>query len=232
MKWGARPLWHNAVRHAAAKKAFIGCGIRRLARMPGSVKYLPSVFFCLVVLGISLPAAAQDVPMVEVSGGYNYLRGKIPLETRGRAKESISFASGGYVDLAINTPQPRRMLAIVGQINFNPKTIDGGKASQRGFMGGVRLHVRTIPRTVPFVQFLAGGINSKFGNAEDGHDEWTVFYTWQLGGGVNIMTTERVGLRVGADFLKVQGKTDSTILNDNITFIRIAAGVHMTFGTR
>jgi hypothetical protein len=214
------------------ERAFMGCGIRRLSRMPGSVKYLPSVFLCLVVLGISLPAAAQDVPMVEVSGGYNYLKGKIPLESRGGAKESISFASGGYADLAINTPQPRRMLAIVGQVNFNPKTIDGGKAGQRGFLGGVRLHMRTIPRAVPFVHFLAGGTNSKFGNAEDGHDEWTVFYTWQLGGGVNIMTSERVGLRLGADFLKIQGKTDSTILKENITFIRIAAGVVMAFGTR
>jgi opacity protein-like surface antigen len=200
--------------------------------MSGRVKYLPSVFLCLVVLAISLPVAAQDVPMVDVSGGYNYLKGNVPLESLNGGTESISFAQGWYVDLGINTPQPKKMLAIVGQINMQRKKIDGAQANQRGFMGGVRLNVRTIPNMVPFVQFLAGGTNSQFGNGEDGFDEWTVFYTWQLGGGINFMVTPKVGVRVGADFQRIQGKTDSTILKENFNMFRIAAGMVLPFGTR
>ena len=200
--------------------------------MRGSVKYLPSVFLCLVVLGFSLPAAAQDVPMVEVSGGYNYLRGSIPREEHGGAKETASFTNGWYVDLGINTPKPKKMLAVVGQVNMNRKTIEGEEASQRGFMGGVRLNSRAVQRTVLFVQFLAGGINSKFGNAGDGFDEWTMFYTTQIGGGVSIMTTEKVGIRLGVDFLQVHGKHDSTILNDDFNMVRVSGGIVLPFGTR
>lgn len=201
--------------------------------MRGSVKGLPSVLFFLIVLGISLPAAAQDnVPMIDVSGGYNYLRGKVPHEEHGGVKESVTYSNGWYIDLGINTPKPRKMLAIAGQVNMSRKKIEGEEANIRGYMGGVRLNFRNNPNAVPYIQFIAGGTNSKFGNAGDGFDEWTVFYTWQLGAGVNIMVTPKAGLRVAADFQRIQGKVDSTILKDNFNMMRVAAGIVLPFGTR
>jgi hypothetical protein len=204
------------------------CGMQKgFSRMFGSAKYVPSVCFCLVVLGGSLPAAAQDaVPLIEVGGGYNYLRETIPPRT------DASTFNGLYADLAIYTPALNRMLAIVGQVSFNPKDIDGAKANQRMFMGGVRVNGRAIERTVLFAHFLAGGTNSQFGNGADGFDEWTVFYTWQIGGGVNVMVTENVGLSLGADYLQVHGKHDSTLLNHGFNMVRLAAGIVLPFGTR
>ncbi|MSO55604.1 MAG: hypothetical protein EXQ55_01585 [Acidobacteria bacterium] len=195
--------------------------------MGGSVKYLPSVFFCLVVLGISIPAAAQDVPMIELSGGYKFLSSTIPPRT-----DSTSFSNGWYVDLGINTPNPRKMLAVVGQVGMSRKTIAGQEASIREFMGGVRLNSRAVQRTVLFVQFLAGGTNSKFGNAGDGFDEWTMFYTAQYGGGVSLMVGEKASIRLGADYLQVHGKVDSTILNKGFNMVRVSAGIVLPFGTR
>jgi hypothetical protein len=209
--------------------------------MRGSVKYLPSVFLGLVVLGISLPAAAQDVPMIEVSGGYNYLRATIPVfsgrDVPPASSNTVSFPNGWYADLAINTPQPKKMLAIVGQVSRSVKTVAGRQANQHAFMGGVRLNSRAIQRTVLFAQFLAGGTDSKFGNVPPdvvarGLDEWTVFYTMQIGGGVSVMTSKRAGIRLGADYLHVQGKHDSTVLNKNFSMIRVAAGIVLPFGTR
>ena len=204
--------------------------------MPGSAKYLPSVFLCLAVLGISLPAAAQDVPLVEVSGGYNYLRGTVPIfsgrDTSPAGSNAVTFANGWYADLAINTPKPKKMLAIVVQVSSNPKTIKGAEAGQRGFMAGVRLNSRAIQQTVLFAQVLGGDTNSKFGNAAHGFDEWTGFYTLQIGGGVNVMASKKVGIRLGADFLQIHGKHDSTILNEGFNEIRIAAGIVLPFGTR
>jgi hypothetical protein len=208
--------------------------------MRGSVKYLPSVFLGLVVLGISLPAAAQDVPMIEVSGGYNYVRATIPVFS-GRdippaSRNTVSFPNGWYGDLAIYTPNPKKMLAIVGQVSQNYKTVDAGReANQTAFMGGVRLNSRAIQRTVLFAHFLAGGTDSKFGNVPAparGLDEWTVFYTMQIGGGVSVMTSKRVGIRLGADYLRVHGKHDSTVLNKSFNMIRVAVGIVLPFGTR
>ena len=207
--------------------------------MRGSVKYLPSVFLCLAVLAISLPAAAQDVPMIEVSGGYNYLRATIPIfsgrDVPPASSNTVSFPNGWYADLAINTPQPKKMLAIVGQVSKSTKTVAGREANQTGFMGGVRLNSRAIQRTVLFAQFLAGGIDSKFGNVPAparGLDEWTVFYTMQIGGGVSVMTNKRVGIRLGADYLRVHGKHDSIVVNKSFNMIRVAAGIVLSFGTR
>jgi hypothetical protein len=209
--------------------------------MPGSVKFFPSVLLCVIVLGFSLPAAAQDVPFLEISGGYNYLKSKIT-SFSGRdvppaSMNTVSFTNGFYGDLAIYTPAPNKMLAIVGQMSKNSKTVAGNEANQRGFMGGVRLNSRAIPRVVLFGQALFGGTNSKFGNVPPsviarGLDEWTVFYTMQLGGGVNIMTSNRVGVRLGADFLQVHGKHDSTVLNKGFNEIRFAAGIVLPFGKR
>jgi hypothetical protein len=215
--------------------------------MPGSVKDFLSVLLCLVVLGISLPAAAQNVPVIEVSGGYKYLRGTPPgpptratlggtPATPGPPRTSaVSYPNGWYLDLGINTPKPKTLIAIVGQIGMSRKTIDGWEGNTREFMGGVRLNIRKIRRTVVFGQFLAGGTNSKFGNvhvATGGFDEWTVFFTEQLGGGVSMMVHEKVGLRLGVDYLRVHGKHDSTILNTGFNMIRVAAGIVLPFGTR
>lgn len=204
--------------------------------MPGSVKYLSSVLLCLVVLGISLPAAAQDVPMVEVSGGYNYIRGKVPVFS-GRdippaSTRTVSFANGYYADLAINTPKPKKMLALLLQVSYNPEKIGNEEAGQRVFMAGIRLNNRTIQRTVLFAQILGGDTNSKFGNAGKGFDEWLGFFTVQVGGGVSLMVTPKVGVRLGADFVQVHGKHDSTVLNEGFNEVRVAAGVVLPWGTR
>lgn len=215
--------------------------------MRGPVKYFPAVFFCLFVLAISFPASAQNVPMVELSGGYKYLRGKPPNPPTKAAlggtpaipgpprASAISYPNGWYVDLAINTPKPKKLLAIVGQVGMSRKTIDGFEGGTREFMGGLRANIRNVGHAVVFGQFLAGGMNSKFGNvhaATGGFDEWTVFYTEQYGGGVSLMVRDKVGVRVGADYLRVHGKHDSTILNVGFSMVRFTTGIVLPFGTR
>ena len=200
--------------------------------MRGSMmNYLPSVFLGLLVLGISSQAAAQDAPAVELSGGYNYLKGTIPPHN-----DSVSFAAGWYADVAITVPQPKKMMAVVLQVGASPKTHEGSEANLRLFMAGIRLNKR-MQRTVLFVHTLFGNTNSKFGNVTPtarsaGFDEWTGFFTEQYGGGVNVMASEKVGLHLGADYLRVHGKHDSTILNEGFNMVRIVAGIVLPFGTR
>jgi hypothetical protein len=234
----SRPGPFRTRRLHAAGKALMD-EVKEAFTMSRLVKHLPWIFLALFVLGISLPAAAQDVPLVEVSGGFNYLKGTVPVfsgrDIAPKSSRSQSLASGLYADLAITTPKPKKMLSLVVQISMNPKKEQGFDATQRGFMAGVRLNSRAMQRTVVFVQLLGGDMNSKFGNVHattGGFDEWTGFFTVQVGGGVTMMATPKVGIRVGADLLQIHGKHDSTILNKGFNEVRVSGGVVLPYGKR
>jgi opacity protein-like surface antigen len=171
---------------------------------------------CLLALGIAVPASAQTVPKVELSGGYQFLNFSVE-------GESESMPLGWYFDVAGNlTP----MLGIVFQMGGNYKSIDesvtvGGitvaaeaDLKVHEFLGGARLNLRSDSPIVPFAQVLAGAIN---GSAEvsasttipgmppitfDDEVSGTNFVL-EIGGGANFNLAEAVGLRVGADYLRV-----------------------------
>lgn len=171
---------------------------------------------CVAAMAVTaLPASAQDVPRVELSGGYQFLNFSVE-------GESESMPVGWYFDVAGNlTP----IFGIVFQMGGNYKSIDesvtvGGitvtaeaDLKVHEFLGGVRLNLRSDSPIVPFAQVLAGAIN---GSADvtasttipgmppisfDDEASGTNF-ALQVGGGVNFTLSEAVGLRVGADYLR------------------------------
>jgi len=169
----------------------------------------------MAVLGVAaVPASAQTVPKVELSGGYQFLN--VAIEG-----ENESMPAGLYVDVAGNlTP----MLGVVFQVGGNYKTLDESLALQfitaratadvrvHEFLGGVRLNLRSTPAVVPFAQVLAGAINGSAdvsasatvpGMAPIAFDDEISGTNFGLGagGGVNFGLAHAVGLRIGADYL-------------------------------
>jgi opacity protein-like surface antigen len=170
----------------------------------------------LTALVLAVPASAQSTPKVELSGGYQFL-------TFSLDGENESMPIGWYFDVAGNlTP----MLGVVFQVGGNYKSFDesitvaGITASAsldlkvHEFLGGVRLNLRSNPAVVPFGQVLVGGINGSVKvsgstaipgqpplafNNEDSSTHLGI----QAGGGVNFALTDAVGLRAGADYLRV-----------------------------
>jgi opacity protein-like surface antigen len=198
-----------------------GCAI-----MDGFVKCICLVFVCLVALGIALPAAAQDAARVEVSGGYNFIRA---FESGDGEDENLP--GGWYADVAGNLTD---MFAIVGQVNGNYKSEEelglSADIDVHGFLGGVRLSSRANQRVVPFGQVLVGGTNVSF--SAGSFDESETFFTVQLGGGVNLMASDRVGIRVAVDYLRVLGKDESDLNTEDTNVFRFAAGIVLPFGGR
>jgi hypothetical protein len=171
---------------------------------------------CLAAIGVAVPASAQTVPKVELSGGYQFL-------TFAAEGESESMPAGWYFDVAGNlTP----MLGIVFQIGGNYKTFEesvtvGGITATatadfkvHEFLGGVRLNLRrSNSPIVPFGQVLVGAINGSVDVTasttipgmppiEFSEEDSGTNFALELGGGVNFALTEAVGLRVGADYLR------------------------------
>jgi opacity protein-like surface antigen len=130
---------------------------------------------------------------------------------------------GWYFDVAGNL---NPMIAIVFQVGGNYKTFEesvsfgGATASTtvdlkvHEFLGGVRLNARTGAAVTPFVQVLGGGLNGSvevnatttipgqppfsINDSDSGTD-----FALEIGGGVNFPLSDAVGLRVGADYLRI-----------------------------
>ena len=172
--------------------------------------------FCLVALSVAIPVSAQTVPKTEVSGGYQFLNFSVE-------GENESLGKGWYLDVAGNlTP----MLGIVFQVGGNYKSTSetfsaGGVAATatssikvHEFLGGVRLNARSDSTIVPYGQVLVGGVTGSveasvsstvpgappvsFALEESGTNVGL-----ELGGGVNFGFTDSLGIRAGADYLRI-----------------------------
>jgi hypothetical protein len=164
----------------------------------------------------AVTASAQSTPKVEVSGGYQFLN--FSLEG-----ENESMPVGWYFDVSGNlTP----MLGVVFQVGGNYKTFDeavtiGGITAAASadlkvheFLGGIRANLRSSRAVVPFGQFLVGAVNGSVKVSasatipgqppitfDDGDS--TTNFALQAGGAVNFGLSDSIGLRAGADYLRV-----------------------------
>ena len=170
----------------------------------------------LAAAGAATPAAAQEmVPRAQFSGGYQLLAFRSGVDE--------TFARGWYADVTGNVT---RNVGLVAQVGGNFKTISVPSPTGEptvgpadidawGFLGGVRLTSRRYPRFFPFGQALIGGMHGSttvstavpgtghmfFAGATN--ESPSTDFAMQLGGGVNAFVTEQVGLRVGADYVRI-----------------------------
>jgi Outer membrane protein beta-barrel domain len=149
----------------------------------------------VLVLGrFVAPASAQEAH-VELSGGYQL----ISLEP---GHDTQTLRTGWYGDLAGNLT---RVLAIVGQVggNYRSRDVLGNdlRFSMHEFMGGIRASRTANTTVVPFGQVLAGPVRANLSLMGEGVS--VTKFALQFGGGVNWRLTQRIGIRVGADYLRI-----------------------------
>ena len=144
--------------------------------------------------GSVAPASAQEPP-VELSGGYQ-------LVSLDPGHDTQTLKTGWYVDLAGNLT---RTVAIVGQVggNYRSRDLLGDELrfSLHEFMGGIRASHRANTTVVPFGHALAGAVRATL--SFQGEGESVTKFALQFGGGVNVRLTPRIGIRVGADYLRI-----------------------------
>ena len=178
---------------------------------------LEVVVLLITTVAVAIPASAQEVPKVELSGGYQFLNFSVE-------GESESMPVGWYFDVAGNL---NPMLGVVFQVGGNYKSIDesftvGGITANASadlkvheFVGGVRVNLRSSGSPIgPFGQVLAGALNGSASVSASttipGMPPITIDeeasgtnFALELGGGVNFNLSDAFGLRVGADYLRV-----------------------------
>ena len=151
------------------------------------------------------PASAQEAP-VELSGGYQL----ISLEP---GHDTQTLRTGWYIDLAGNLT---RLFAIVGQVggNYRSRDLLGNELrfSMHEFMGGIRASGRANTMVVPFGQALAGPVRA--GLSLLGERVSVTKFALLFGGGVNWRLTQRIGIRVGADYLRIFNEQEGRDIGD------------------
>ena len=134
------------------------------------------------------------------------------------------------------TALPRRLAmgaaAAVGNVAYDQKTvveIEGDvKFKMIPYLFGVRFSERRNEKTVPFVHFLAGATQLKASLGSESVDETSL--TWQVGGGLNINASGRLGARAGIDYMRIQGADDGELSGgEAIQGLRISAGIVVGF---
>jgi hypothetical protein len=172
------------------------------------------------------PAAAQDdAPKVEVAGGWNYMGLRF-----NESEEWQHFYKGGFGEVAVNV---NNRWGVVGNVGYDQKTVTdvGGDidAKVTPYLFGVRMSSRRNEANTPFLQFLAGATRIKLSQGSESLTQTT--FTWQAGGGINIKVNDVLGARVGGDYMRILGKTDSDITGDEaVQGLRLTAGIVVGFG--
>jgi opacity protein-like surface antigen len=174
----------------------------------------------ILVLAVSTPALAQDAPRGDISVGYQLINLSIDVDPALGVDTSQTLPIGWYFDVAANI---NPIFGVVFQVGGNYKTIEetvtvppvtatatvGLNVHQ--FMGGLRVNARANPAVTPFGEVLAGAMVGSvdatvtvtgLGTLLDVSDSATNF-ALELGGGVDIHMSDRFGVRVSADYIRI-----------------------------
>ena len=188
------------------------------------MSWLLTVVTVLLVMVFASPAFAQNIAKAEVSGGYNWLTVK---EADDEHWEPLS--KGWYFDAVGNVYDT---LGIVGLVTGNYRTFDDPDGDFdlkiHTFMAGLRWSPAWRVRA--FGQFLAGGasVNGSPGSLTESKTQFAA----QFGGGVNVMGSGNVGLRVGVDYLRQLQHAEEVIQDEVLNGVRVSVGVTVGLGTR
>jgi hypothetical protein len=168
---------------------------------------------------MAVPASAQELPKVEVSGGWDFARVMPP---HGDAE---NVPKGWYIDAAANI---NKVLSIVATGGGNYKTVFDEPLKVHAWLAGVRFSSRNNAKAVPFVQLLAGNgrlsAGEGFSESKKGID---------VGAGVTIAVRNNFGVRVGADYMRIFTKGDGLDdLDENVNVLRFMIGGAWTFGAK
>ena len=180
-------------------------------------------------LALAPPAAAQSAaqspPKFDVSGGYQFMN-----------LEGDDY-KGWYVDFAKTWKNPGLAVVVHVDGGYRPPTvipflyglIITQTESVYEMLFGLRVRKRTAAAVMPFGQVLigtGGGNSSSFIDGRPlGGPSSSGYPLAVLGGGVNVRVTDRIGVRLRADYGVMFGAGPGT---DN-TF-RVALGLSVPFG--
>jgi hypothetical protein len=178
------------------------------------VQYVSAVLVAMAMM-IASSSSAQAQTRSEFSAGYQVTH--VP---------DLTLPAGWYADISVPLVP---MFNVVGEVSgaYKSESLAGVSTTAKlhTFLGGVRFTGRGTPTVVPFGQVLIGaaklnfGVNAAGASILSGSD---TEFALQLGGGVNVMASPRVGVRAGVDYRRIFTVDENEV--------RFAFGIVLPFG--
>ncbi len=185
------------------------------------------------------PVQAQMPPAAEIAGGYQWVREADQVYPRGwflSGAAGVSTGTEGRISIVGELSESR----FDEPIAEDPLPLGQGfTGSQLAYLGGVRYGRRT-GAVRPFVQVLAGGarISAAFEVEDIPLDVSlsTTVWAMQPGGGADFLISERVAVRLKADYRYLGGQSSAAADTEDISIgfdafnaVRVGAGLVVAF---
>jgi hypothetical protein len=162
-----------------------------------------------LALIVPVIASAQEVPRVQVAGGYTLItRQNAVLAEAVSDEEGIGSRSGWFAEVAGNI---KPYVGIVGQVSatYTTGTLRSRAWEATGeaytLLGGARFNARCCGPLVPFAKVLLGAVRSSVDVTQRSTPVTTfsnVYSAWSVGGGADIRISGTVGVHAAVDFLR------------------------------
>jgi opacity protein-like surface antigen len=172
----------------------------------------------VLVLGFSMFAVAQDVPKVEIYGGYSYFRCNIE-------NDDVECKLHGWdASVAING---NKWLGLVVDFGGNYGTVaDTDEIKAHSLLLGPKFSIRK-GRVAPFLQGMIGVAHIKSGEGSSADN--TNVFAMAFGGGLDISVNDRVAIRpFQLEYYGMKEPYTGEIIDN----IRVSAGVVVKLGKR
>ena len=187
---------------------------------------IPALCAWLLLAGPA-PAVAQEhvappLPVVDLSAGYMFMYDTDIAE---------SFPKGWYFGSAVNL---NTWFGVAFEVSGSHKRISAVQFDAFTYMAGPRFFQKT-GRLVPFAQFLTGLAHGRAKITpppEFGYGPFTTSsdnFAIQPGGGVTILLTDHVGLRVATDYRCIMNFDDGVEYTNEF---RVTSGMTFHWGAR
>jgi len=192
-------------------------------------KFVHFALAALFLLGI---ASAQNIPAIDVFGGFSYLSfdvpsnnaGVIPFSAQRLALKGWEFSGsvGLFQRIAVEGDLSGHSLSNCGDSGLN--------CSNFSYMGGVRYNVGNRSRRITgFVHGLIGQDRMDIPEISSGTSVSDTSVAFAAGGGVDYWVFRRVGIRLGpADFIYTHHLNNDGVPSQNS--FRVSGGIVFRFG--
>lgn len=188
------------------------------------------VHFALASLFLLGIASAQNVPAMDVFGGYSYLSFHMPANAITSFSNAETLALNGW-DLSVSVSLLRH-LALEGDFSGhkNSDCFNLLNCSNFSYMGGVRFNVGNRSRKLTgFVHGLVGQDRVDLPEASFVTSQSDTSVAFAGGGGIDYWVLRRVGIRLGpADFIYTNHLHADGVSSQNS--FRLGGGIVFRFG--
>jgi len=170
--------------------------------------------FCLTLV-LSISAAAQDYPKVEVFGGYSYFHSSF-------AGTGLNF-NGGSGSITGNVTPNFGITADFGGYHNNTS---GVSTNNFTYLFGPQFAYRGNERVTPYFHVLLGGVHasSSLGTVSESSNAFAL----AIGGGLDAKVAPHIAIRVAqVDYLLTKLPDDKDDRQNNV---RVSAGIVFRWG--